>query len=241
MEGEPETEKEVFFPGPVQKESTEFRVLAYIIALTAIISYFDIVTPQGFTIWILYLIPLFLTLYVRWQYAPFTATGIFIILMSISFFLSPVDISPVFAASDRIFFALALVTASYFIYCYNRNVSALRKHEIRYRQLAESSPDTLVVLQGKKIVYINPAGLRFFGADHCNDIINSDFYSHVIPGQWDHMQNEVAGTLQGKRTPFYRTRLIRLDTSQIQAEALNEKILWDGEPAVQIILREALD
>lgn len=241
MEEEQDTEKEVFFPGPVHEESTEFRVLAYIIALTAIISYIDIVTPQGFTIWILYLIPLFLTLYVRWQYAPFAATGIFIVLMSVSFFLSPADISVVFAASDRIFFGLALITASYFIYCYNRNVSALRKHEIRYRQLAESSPDTLVVLKSGKIVYINPAGLRFFGADHCNDIINSDFYTRVIPEQQEHMQKEVAGTLTGKRTPFYRMRLIRLDSSQIQADVLNEKILWDGEPAVQIILREAMD
>jgi PAS domain S-box-containing protein len=240
MEKEGRTEH-VFFPGPVQKESTELRVLAYIIALTAIISYIDIVTPQGFTIWILYLIPLFLTLYVRWQYAPFAATGVFVILMVVSFFLSPADISLVFAVSDRIFFAFALVTASFFIYNYNHNVSALRKHEIRYRQLAESSPDTLIILKDEKIVYINPAGLRFFGADHCNDIINNDFYAHVMPEEKERVRDQIARAMQGKRIPFYVTSLVKLDSTPIQAEAFNERILWDGQPAVQIILRETED
>jgi hypothetical protein len=41
--------------------------------------------------------------------------------------------------------------------------------------------------------------------------------------------------------PFYGTRLIKLDSSLIQAEAFNESILWDGQPAVQIILRETDD
>jgi PAS domain S-box-containing protein len=241
MEEEEGRTEQVFFPGPVQNESTEFRVLAYIIALTAIISYIDIVTPQGFTIWILYLIPLFLTLYVRWHYAPFAATGVFVILMAVSFFLSPSDISVVFSLSDRIFFSFALFMASFFIYGYNRNVGELRKHEMRYRQLAESSPDTLVVLKDGKIVYINPAGLRFFGADHCNDIIRSDFYSLVIPEEKERMRDQIAGAMQGKRMPFYGTRLIKLDSSLIQAEAFNESILWDGQPAVQIILRETDD
>jgi PAS domain S-box-containing protein len=241
MEEEEGRTEQVFFPGPVQKESTELRVLAYIIALTAIISYVDIVTPQGFTIWILYLIPLFLTLYVRWHYAPFAATGVFIILIAVSFFLSPSDISVVFSLADRIFFSFALITASFFIYGYNLNVGELRKHETRYRQLAESSPDTLVVLKDAKIVYINPAGLRFFGADHCNDIINNDFYSLVNPREKERMREHIAAAMQGKRTPFYGTRLIKLDSSLIQAEAFNEKILWDGQPAVQIILRETED
>ncbi|HTY15522.1 MAG TPA: PAS domain-containing protein [Methanoregulaceae archaeon] len=238
MEREQETEKEVFFPGPVQKESTELRVLAYIIALTAVISYIDIVTPQGFTIWILYMIPLFLTLYVRWPRAPFVAAGMFIVLMTISFYLSPSDISVYFSLADRIFFSFALIVASFFIWNYNRNVGALRKHEIRYRQLAESSPNTLVVVREGKIVYINPAGLRFFGADHCNDIINNDFYLLVAPEKKDAMRGHIEVAMQGKQTPFFETRLVKLDSTPIPAEALYEKILWDDQPAVEIILRE---
>ena len=227
-----------YFPGPVQKEGTELRVLAYILALTAIISYIDIITPQGFTIWILYMIPLFLTLYVRWPYAPFTATGIFILLMGVSFFLSPVDISMTFALSDRIFFSLALIVASFFIWNYNHNVSALRKHEVRYRQLAESSPDTIMVLLDGKIVYINPAGLRLFAADRCNDIINKEFPVLLVPEERERMRDHMTEVMKGKRTPLYETRLMRLDMSEVRAETFDEKILWDGQPAVQVILRE---
>lgn len=154
------------------------------------------------------------------------------------FFLSPSDISGIFAVSDRIFFSFALIIASFFIWNYNRNVGALRRHEIRYGPLAESSPDTLVVLKEGHIVYTNPAGLRFFGADHCNDIINSDFYRFVTPGEQETMQEHIALAMQGKRTPFYKTRLVKLDATQVAVEVLNEKILWDGQPAVQIIMRE---
>jgi len=47
--------------------------------------------------------------------------------------------------------------------------------------------------------------------------------------------------MQGKRMPFYGTSLVKLDSSPIRAEAFYEKILWDGQPAVQIILRETED
>jgi PAS domain S-box-containing protein len=238
MENEEQPRNQVYLPGPVQKESTEFRVLAYIIALTAVISYIDIVTPQGFAIWILYMIPLFLTLYVRWPHAPFTATGIFIVLMAISFYLSPSDISVFFALADRIFFSFALIVASFFIWNYNRNVGTLRKHEIRYRQLAESSPNTLIVVREGKIVYINPAGLRLFGADHCNDIINNDFYLLVEPEKREAMREHIEGAMQGERTQFFETHLVKLDSTPIPAEALYEKIQWNDQPAVEIILRD---
>jgi len=61
----------------------------YIVISSAIIFFLDTVTPIGLAIWILYLFPLFLTVYISWKYAPFLAAGAFIILSFIDFFLSP--------------------------------------------------------------------------------------------------------------------------------------------------------
>jgi len=91
------------------------RIVVYIVIATAFIFIIDIITPLGVMAWILYLIPLFLTVYLSWKYAPLVMTGMFILLMAASLFLSPRDISIELALLDRAFFALILVIASVFI------------------------------------------------------------------------------------------------------------------------------
>ena len=48
---------------PVQRREDFLRIVVYIILSTALIFVVDIITPLGVMIWILYLIPLFLTVY----------------------------------------------------------------------------------------------------------------------------------------------------------------------------------
>ena len=100
---------------PVQRRDDFVRIIAYIALATIFIFVIDIITPLGVMIWILYLIPLFLTVYLSWKYAPLVITGVFILLMAASLFLSPRDISIELALPDRAFFALILVIASLFI------------------------------------------------------------------------------------------------------------------------------
>ena len=48
---------------PVERRKDFVRIVAYITLTTALIFVVDIITPLGIVIWILYLIPLFLTVY----------------------------------------------------------------------------------------------------------------------------------------------------------------------------------
>jgi hypothetical protein len=89
---------------PVQRRADFTRIIVYIILATALIFIIDILTPLGVMVWILYLIPLFLTAYLSWKYAPLVLTGAFILLMIVSLFLSPRDISLEFALLNRAFF-----------------------------------------------------------------------------------------------------------------------------------------
>ena len=91
--------------GPVRREERTLEIVTYIVAATFIIFYTDVVTPLGLTVWILYFIPLTLTMYLQWKYAPFAAAGGFILLMGVSFFLSPRDTSLLFAVLNRVFFS----------------------------------------------------------------------------------------------------------------------------------------
>lgn len=100
---------------PVQRRDDFLRIISYIIIATAFIFIFDSLTPLGIVNWILYLIPLFLTVYLSWKYAPFVMTAVFICLMAVSLVLSPRDVSIEYAMLNRAFFALILVIASFFI------------------------------------------------------------------------------------------------------------------------------
>ena len=52
---------------PVQRRDDFLRIVVYIVIATAFIFIIDIITPLGVMAWILYLIPLFLTVYLSWK------------------------------------------------------------------------------------------------------------------------------------------------------------------------------
>ncbi len=79
-------------------------------------------------------------------------TGVFNILMAISLFLSPRDMSIEYALLDRVFFALILIIASFFIKDYVSNVEGLALNEERYRNLIECLPEGVIVYQQGAIV-----------------------------------------------------------------------------------------
>jgi PAS domain-containing protein len=146
---------------PIERRKDFIRIVAYITIATALIFVVDIYTPLGIMIWILYLIPLFLTVYLSWKYAPLVLTVVFILLMALSLFLSPRDILIEYALLNRVFFAFILVISSIFIEEYISNAEALALSEERYRFLIECSPDGIIVYQKGGIEYVNPVGMRF--------------------------------------------------------------------------------
>jgi len=225
------------FTRPIRGDTSTMEIVLYILFSTAVIFYIDAITPLGLTIWILYFIPLFLTLFVSWRYAPFVVTGASILLIALSFFISPRDMSIAFALLDRVFFSAMLVMCSFFIWRYKRNVETIRVSEERYRYLTEWSPDAIIVYYEGKISYTNPAGLHLFGAASKEDLLGKDIVDMVQPDERDQVREKIAQAALGARIQLPGTRLARLDGRGIRAETLFGGIIWDGEPAVQIILR----
>jgi PAS domain S-box-containing protein len=227
--------------GAVGQITVNFRVLVYIIALTAIIFYVDAITPLGLTVWILYFIPLILTLYLSWRYAPFFAAGIFLILLGITFFLSPRDTSLLFALVNRVFFLLVLLITAVFIWNHKKSEEIFQKNEERFRCLAESSSDAMVVHIDGKVVYVNRSALVFFGADSREDLVGKDLALLVDPSDLDMVRKIIEDAIQGTPTPVRIVRMIGPGGSGIQVEMLDEKVMWDRTPAVMTIIRDISD
>jgi PAS domain S-box-containing protein len=222
---------------PVQCREDFTRIVAYIILATVFIFILDLITPLGVMIWILYLIPLFLTVYLSWKYAPVVMTGIFILLMAASLFLSPRDISMEYALLDRTFFAFILVIASVFIEEYVSNVEGLAQSEERYRSLIEWLPEGIVVYRQEEIVYINPAGIRLLGTDRGEIPAGLDIFSMVDPGVRELFRQRVAQAEIGARLNLDKVRLIRQDGSEVMVDIVLGPAFWDKGTAVQIVIR----
>jgi PAS domain S-box-containing protein len=229
------------FTRPFRRDVNTLEILLYILTSTLVVFYIDVITPLGLTVWILYFIPLFLSLYISWRYAPFLVTGAFILLIAFSFFLSPRDTSMTFALLNRIFFSLMLMVSAFFIWSYKRNVDAIRMSEERYRYLAEWSPDAIIVSADGKILYTNPAGVHLLGAGSKDNLIGRDLADLVNPAERDQVRQRIEQAMLGGRMQLPETRLARLDGREIRAEILFGGTIWDGRPAIQIILRAITD
>ena len=117
--------------GTVRFGENPLEVITYILLSALLIFYLDIITPLGLVVWVMYFIPLFLTLFLRWKYASYPWAGFFILLIAISFFLSPRDMSELFALVNRVFFTVLLIVTAFFIAQYKQNMENLRNSEER--------------------------------------------------------------------------------------------------------------
>jgi len=222
---------------PVQRRNDFLRIIMYILITTAFIFLFDILTPLGLVNWILYLIPLFLTVYLSWKYAPFVMTAIIIVLMAVSLFLSPRDVSMELALLNRVFFAVILVIVSIFIEQYVANVEHLARNEEQFRHLIEWLPEGIVVYQKGRMVYVNPAGFRLLAADFREDLIGHDIIEMIPPEGQAIFQERIVQAALGARMNIDRVQLIRKDQSEVTVGISLGEVFWDNETAVQIVMR----
>ena len=224
--------------GSVRKRENTLRIVSLILASTFIIFYIDIITPLGLTVWILYFIPLFLTLYWEWRYGPFVVTAMAIILIAASFFLSPRDVSLVFALLDRAFFSLMLIVSSLLIWIHKQYEENIICGEERYRNLVEWLPDAIMVYHEGMILYVNPASLYFFGADQREDLMSRDLLDMIEPDHQKEIQERIGQAALGARMLVPDIPVIRRNGRQITADFSLGDVYWDGKHAVLIVARE---
>jgi len=222
---------------PIQRRDDFVRIVAFIILATVFIFIIDINTPLGVVIWILYLIPLFLTVYLSWKHAPLVLTGVFILLMAVSLFLSPRDTSLEYALLNRTFFALILIVASIFIAEYITNVKGLALSEERYRHLIEWSPEGIIVVTNGKIAYVNPVGIRFFGADHKENLIGRDIIDLIDPGEHAIFRQRFAQAALGAQMYSEKVQIIRQDRSTMTVGMYLAPVFWNSGTDIQILMR----
>ncbi|MRR35061.1 PAS domain S-box protein, partial [bacterium] len=116
---------------------------------------------------------------------------------------------------------------------------ALRESEDRYRSLVESSPDGIIVHREGKLLYANPMALRISGASSLDQVRSMNVLDLITPEDRDSVSTRMRQVMsEGRKIPLRETTIMGLDGSIRPVETMGWAILYQGEPAMQSIIRD---
>lgn len=116
----------------------------------------------------------------------------------------------------------------------------LRESEARYRRIAELSPNAILIRIEDRIVYANPAAVKIFGADSEADLLYETMMSFVHPDD-KYLVLKNRTTLKEETqeaAPTIRVRRRRFDGTYFYSEGSGAAFVWQGQPAVMVMLRD---
>ncbi len=113
---------------------------------------------------------------------------------------------------------------------------ALRESEIRFRGVIEGSMQGILVHRDFKPLFCNPAYARIFGFAGVGEVLAHDNLLDLIPEDRRDKAIEQTKRLMAGREPAWqdRVRRLRRDGRIIWCDVQARRVVWEGEPAVQI-------
>jgi PAS domain S-box-containing protein len=108
----------------------------------------------------------------------------------------------------------------------------------RYRRLVDLSPYSIFIVQGDRIVLVNPAAVRLMGADDADQLLGRSAYDLFHPDAREEVREQVATLLSGHPVPSAEQKIVRSDGALTDVEVVSTMIDDDDGRAVQMILRD---
>jgi PAS domain S-box-containing protein len=114
----------------------------------------------------------------------------------------------------------------------------LRESEEKYRSLVELSAEAILIHRDGTIVYINPAGMRLLGASRPGEVVGRAVLDIVHPDARHVVRTLSVRDLLGEETPLVELLVMRLDGTTVPVEGRGTRTLFEGGPAVQVVMRD---
>ena len=115
----------------------------------------------------------------------------------------------------------------------------LKEGEERYRRLVELSPDTVLIHCEGKVIFINPAGLKLFGATHAGQILGTSVMDLIHPSFRETVARRVRTMEDNCSTvALLEEKILRLDGTSLDVEVTAAGFVLSNKPAVQVMLRD---
>ncbi len=120
-----------------------------------------------------------------------------------------------------------------------KNEEALRASEARYKQIVEFAPDTIFIHRHEKVIFMNHAGLKLFGAENPAQIIGQSLWNLYPPERHDivRARNHTMQKTRGA-VPTIEHVVQRVDGTRFHVEATATIIDYEDEPAFFVMMRD---
>lgn len=115
----------------------------------------------------------------------------------------------------------------------------LRQSEETYRQLVEQSPDGILVHRQGTILFANSACASFFGASSAADLLGKQLLDRIHPSDREAVKQRIQRhRLDFETVRHNETKFLRLDGKETYAEVAARSVMYQGEAAAQVTLRD---
>jgi two-component system sensor histidine kinase UhpB len=114
----------------------------------------------------------------------------------------------------------------------------LQDQNERYRRLVELSPDAIFIARENRIVFLNPAAVRLFGASVPDDVLGRSPFEFFPPEEHALIRERVRRVRAGETAPLIEQRLVRLDGSIVDVEVTGALLDRGDAPTIQVIVRD---
>jgi len=108
----------------------------------------------------------------------------------------------------------------------------------RYQSLVESSPDGVIVHQNGKFVYANSVALQIYGATSLEQLQTRTVLELIHPEDRSIINTRMQQGMGGIKIPLAETRILDFNSKITYVESVGSRIYFQGEPSVQIIIRD---
>ncbi|MFB6192168.1 MAG: PAS domain S-box protein [Haloarculaceae archaeon] len=113
----------------------------------------------------------------------------------------------------------------------------LERSRKRYSDLIRNAPAPIIVQQGERIEYVNPAGANLFGAE-ADALVGRDLSEFVVEDDRATVERLLDRTRGDREPSTYRFRLADADGDTRHIEGHARGIVYEGEPAIQAFLHD---
>jgi len=120
-----------------------------------------------------------------------------------------------------------------------RNKEALVSSEKRYRQLVNNSPVAILIHTDGLIKFVNEEAVRITKSNSKEDLLGKNILDFVKPQFWTVVKKKMAITAKMKTRS--EERFTRLDGNSMDVEVIGTPIIYQGQPATQLMYHDISD
>jgi PAS domain S-box-containing protein len=119
-----------------------------------------------------------------------------------------------------------------------RAEEALKESEERYRVLVEFSPNSICVHRDGRLLYVNPAGVRLFGATDPTQLIGRSVVDFIHADSLAVVTERIRQVRAGETAPLIEEKFVTVDGEVRDVEVTSIPIIYERAPAAQVIIRD---